>query len=278
MSQYAKKFVPAIALALALSVKSASISGKTHQEGPPAMTHSKIEPAQYIAAKVAGILYLVQMAVAIFGESFVRGRLIVAGDPALTAQNITAHERLFRVSIAGDLLVYISVIVLIWALYVVLRPVNRNLAVLAIILRLAENAVLCAGTVNAAVALRLLSRPDYLKTFERSQLDSLARLALSAQGLTMNVGFILLGLGSTVFAYLFLKSRYIPRALAAWGIFASLVLGILTWIIIVFPGLGTALGLTYMIPMFIYEVGLGFWLVVKGIREPTSALLAAKTA
>jgi hypothetical protein len=110
------------------------------------MTHSKIESAQHTAAKVAGMLYLVQMAVAIFGESFVRARLIVAGDATLTAQNIIAHERLFRLSIAGDLFVYISVIVLIWTLYVVLRPVNRNLAVLAVILRLAENAVLCAGT------------------------------------------------------------------------------------------------------------------------------------
>jgi hypothetical protein len=235
------------------------------------MTQSEIEPAQHTAAKVAGVLYLVQMAVAIFGESFVRGRLIVAGDATQTAQNIVAHERLFRLSIAGDLFVYISVIVLIWALYVVLRPVNRNLAVLAVILRLAENAVLCVGTVNAAVALRLLNRPDYLKTFEVGQLHSLARLALSTQGLTMNVGFILLGLGSTVFAYLFLKSGYIPRALAAWGIFASLILAILTWIIIVLPGLGTTLGLTYMVPMFIYEVGLGLWLVAKGIREPISA-------
>jgi len=234
------------------------------------MIESTLEPAQRAAAKVAGVLYLLQMAVAILGESVIRGRLIVAGDATQTAQNIIAHERLFRLSIAGDLFVYIGVIVLIWALYVVLRPVNRNLAILAVILRLAENAVLCAGTVNAAVALRLLSQPDYLKTFDVAQLHSLARLALSTQGMTMNVGFILLGLGSTIFAYLFLKSDYIPKALAAWGIFASLVLAIVTWVIIVFPDLGARLGLTYMVPMFIYEVGLGLWLVVKGIREPVS--------
>ncbi len=235
------------------------------------MTQSEIEPAQHTAAKVAGVLYLVQMAVAIFGESFVRGRLIVAGDATQTAQNISLRTSGSFASLSPATFLFTSALsVLIWTLYVVLRPVNRNLAVLAVILRLAENAVLCAGTVNAALALRLLSRPDYLKTFEVSQLQSLARLALTTQGLTMNVAFILLGLGSTVFAYLFLKSHYIPRALAAWGIFASLILAILTWLIIVFPGLGTALGLIYMVPMFIYEVGLGLWLVVKGIREPIS--------
>jgi hypothetical protein len=85
----------------------------------------------------------------------------------------------------------------------------------------------------------------------------------------MNVGFILLGLGSTVFAYLLLKSRYVPKALAAWGIFSSLLLAVGTLAIMVFPGLG-AVGLAYMMPMGIYEVGPGLWLLIKGIRAPSA--------
>ena len=232
------------------------------------MTLRTIEPAQRTAAKVAGFLYLFQMATAIFGESYVRGQLIVRGDATRTAQNIIGAERLFRLSIAGDLVTYTTVIVLIWALYVVVRPVDKNLALLAVLFRLAENAVLCVATVNSLVALRLLSGADYLKSFEASQLHSLARLALTAQGLGMNVAFILLGLGSTVFAYLLLKSRYVPKALAAWGIFSSLVLAIVTWAIMVLPRLGDVMGLAYMAPMGIYEVGLGLWLLVKGIQAP----------
>ena len=76
-----------------------------------------------------------------------------------------------------------------------------------------------------------------------------------------------LGLGSTLFSYLRFKSRYIPRALAALGIFSSLVLAIVTLTIMVFPALG-AIGLTYMAPMFFYEVGLGLWLLVKGLQAP----------
>src|SRR6266404_1998714 len=87
-------------------------------------TRPELEPAQRTAAKVAGFLYLFQMAMAIFGESFVRGQLVVSNDATQTAQNIIGAERLFRLSIAGDLIVYTSVIVLIWALYVVVRPVN----------------------------------------------------------------------------------------------------------------------------------------------------------
>lgn len=227
---------------------------------------NQLEPAQRRAALLAGILYVVQMALAIFGEVFVRGRLMVPGDAAKTAQNILGHEQLFRFSIAGDLFIYTGVIVLVWALYVVLRPVNRSLALLAVLFRLAENAILCAGTVNAMIALRLLKGGEYLKGFEPAQLEGMARLALSAQGLTMNVGFILLGLGSTVFAYLFLKSRYIPKGLAVLGIFASLLLALVTLLIIVWPGLGSLLGLGYMAPMFFYEVGLGLWLILKGLK------------
>ena len=241
----------------------------THRLDRPETTHSTIEPAQHTAAKVIGFLYLFQMATGVFGESYVRGQLIV-GDATKTAQNIIRAERLFRLSIAGDLVTYTTVIVLIWALYVLLRPVNRNLVLLAVFFRLAENAVLCVASVNSLVALKLLSGADYLKTFEVSQLHSLARLALSAQGLEMNVGFILLGLGSTVFAYLLLKSRYVPKALAAWGIFSSLVLAIVTLAIIVFPSLGNVMGLAYMAPMGIYEVGLGLWLLIKGIQAPSA--------
>lgn len=228
-----------------------------------------VSPAQRTAARVIGILYPIQMATGIFGEVFARGQLIVRGDPARTAENIMASEQLFRLSIAGDLITYILVMVLTWALYVLLRPVNRHLALLGAFFRLSELAVLCVATVNSLVVLRLLSGATYLKTFEVGQLHSLVMLAYNTQGQGMMVGFILLGLGSAVFAYLLLQSRYVPKALAALGIFSSLLLALGTLAIIVFPGLGV-IGMSYMMPMGIYEVGLGFWLLIKGIKVPSA--------
>jgi hypothetical protein len=224
-----------------------------------------IQPAQGAAAKVAGYLYVIQMAVAVCCDSFVRGRLIVRGDAAKTAQNILASEGLFRLSIVGDLLVYTTVIVLVWALYVVVRPVDRNLALLAVLFRIAENAVLCVATVNSLVVLRLLKGGDSLAALPAAERQSLAMLAISTQGLGMSVAFILLGLGSTVFAWLLLKSGYVPAWLARFGIFASLVLSVVTLAVLLFPGLGV-IGIAYMAPMGIYEVGLGLWLIVQGIR------------
>ena len=226
-----------------------------------------ISPAQRTAATVIGILYPLQMATGIFGEVFARGRLIVRGDAARTAENIMGAEGLFRLSIVGDLVTYILVMVLTWALYVLLRPVNKNLALLGAFFRLSELAVLCIATVNSLVVLRLLSGAAYLTTFEPDQLRSLVMLAYQTQGLGMSVGFVLLGFGSAIFAYLLLRSRYIPRVLAGLGIFGALLLSIGTLAVILFPGLG-AIGMTYMLPMGLYEVTLGFWLLIKGIREP----------
>ena len=226
-------------------------------------------PAQHTAARIIGIIYPIQMATGIFGEIFARGQLIVRGDAARTAENIMASEQLFRLSIAGDLITYILVMVLTWALYVLLRPVNKHLALLGAFFRLSELAVLCIATVNSLVVLRLLSGAAYLKTFEANQLHSLVMLAYHTQGLAMSVGFILLGLGSAVFAYLLLRSRYVPKALAVLGIFSSLLLAIGSLAIIVIPGLGV-IGMSYMMPMGLYEVGLGFWLLIKGIRTTST--------
>ena len=234
--------------------------------GSSATAH-EVSPAQHTAARIIGILYPIQMATGIFGEVFARNQLIVRGDSARTAENIMASEQLFRLSIAGDLVTYILVMVLTWALYVLLRPVNRHLALLGAFFRLSELAVLSVATVNSLVILKLLSGATFLKSFNSGQLQSLVMLAYNAQGLGMSVGFVLLGLGSAVYAWLLVKSRYVPKALALLGNFSSLLLALGTLAIIVFPGLGI-IGMSYMMPMGLYEVGLGFWLLIKGVKVP----------
>ncbi len=227
-----------------------------------------IEPAQHAAAKAVGFLYLFTMATGMFAESYVRGRLVVRGDAVQTANNIVASERLFRLGLVADLITVVGVVILLWALFVVLRPINRHLALLAAFLRLAENAVSAAGLVNVFAALRLLGGASYMQAFEIEQLQVLARLFIGAQGSGLQIAFVFLGFGSAVFSYLWFQSRYIPRALAVLGIISSLVLSVVGLAIMVFPEFGAALGLTYMAPMFIYEVGLGLWLLIKGLHEP----------
>ena len=210
-------------------------------------------------------MYLIQMATGVFAEVWARGSLIVRDNPTQTAQNIIDSEQLFRIGIASDLVTYICVLLATWALYVLLKPIDRNLALLAVLLRLIELAIHFNVTVNSLTVLHLLSGGAYLNAIEPSQLHSLSQLALGVQAAGMNMGFIPLGLGSAVFAYLLFKERYVPRVLAGWGVFSSLLLAAYALSVIVYPRTG-ALQLVPMLPMGIYEVSLGFWLLLKGAK------------
>jgi hypothetical protein len=146
----------------------------------PGPTRLAIEPVQRTAAKTVGFLYLFAMAISIFGES-VRGRLILPHDAVQTASSIAASEALFRLSIVGDLIIYVCDIVLFWGLYVILKRVNKDVALLAVLFRLVETAILGVTTLTAFIALRLLSGADYLRAVDTAQLQALARGFLSVR-------------------------------------------------------------------------------------------------
>src|SRR5438876_6973977 len=179
------------------------------------MTIGAIDESQRKAATVVGFSYLFALPPAIFAEFYVRTQLIAFGNAAQTAQNITAHERLFRLGTASNLTVFAINIVLITALYVVLKPVSRNLALLAAFWGLVETAIFVVTLLNDLEALRLLSSDaDYLRVFEPDRLQALARLSISVHGAGYGVGLVFAGLRSTLFCYLWFKSSYIQRALA----------------------------------------------------------------
>jgi len=238
------------------------------------MINNTTEAAQARAARLAGAMFLFINATGIFSEIFVRGSLL-SGDVTQVAQNIIGSERLYRLSIVGDLVMLTGGLVLIWALYVLLRPVNRDLALLAVFLRIVETAVTVAATLASLIAVRLLSGAEYLNVFKAGELHVLSRLARNAFGFGQDVGFIFFALGSTLFAYLLLRSRYIPRILAGWGVFASLLFATYNLVIIVFPGVVETLMYVSFAPIGIYEIVLGFWLLLKGAKIQTRVAGAA---
>ncbi len=213
-------------------------------------------------------MYLVTMVTANFAEFYVRRQLIVPGDATLTAQNIAASAQLFRLGIISDLATLVCDVTLVAALYVVLKPINRNLALLAAFWRLVECSIAAASIVNELAALRLLGGASSLQTLNTEQLQVLVRLFISVDTAGSRVGALLFGLGSTMFCYLWFKSRYIPRALAAWGIFSSLVPTVIPLTTIVFAGLADIplRRARTGIPIVIFEIIVGLWLLVKQAR------------
>src|SRR5216117_1834308 len=124
------------------------------------MTIGTIDDSQRKAATVVGFSYLAALAPAIFAEFYVNTRLIAFDDAALTARNIMAHERLFRLGTASNLTVFAIDVVLIIALSVVLMPVNRSLALLATGWGMIETATLVFVTLRDFEVLRILSGTD----------------------------------------------------------------------------------------------------------------------
>src|ERR1017187_56855 len=222
-------------------------------------------PSQSKAARIAGLLYLVAMATGLFAEFYVHfpSTLIINGDALKTASNIMANEQLYSIGIANNIITFTIDVVLIWALYVLLKPVNRNLALLAVFFRLVETTIACVAIINSYVAMQFVSDADHLKVFDTNQIQALSILH-DTYALTFVVVAIFLGLGSTIFNYLLFKSRYIPKALATWGIFASLLLLMSQFAIIIFPAVEKIIIPACYGPIAIDEIALGFWLLFKG--------------
>lgn len=227
------------------------------------------------AARIAGFCYLYAMASAVFAEVFVRGWLIVDGDAVRTAQNIVAHRTLFRLGIVTELFTFVSDVTLVAALVVILAPVHRPLAIYAAFMRLVAVSVGVSMTAGSFDVLRILGGAADLRAFDDAQLAALARLSLGAHGAAYNVAFVFLGIGSAAFAYLWCRTRYVPRGMAVLGIFASLLLAAGTLATFLAPGLRELFHPSTRVPMFLFEVGMGVLLLLGGLRAPPEQRAAA---
>ena len=242
------------------------------------MTTSPIDESQRTAAKVAGFAYLFTFAIVLYAEFGIHERLFVGGNAAETARNIMAHERLFRFSIACDLTYCVGLVVLITALYVILKPVNQTLALLAAVWRLVYDLMWLLATLNLFYILRLLHGADSLRVFEVDRLQALATLYLDWRFEQYYVGLLFWGLASTVCSYLWFKSNYIPKTLAAWGMISSAWCAACTFAFIIFPNLTHVINLWWFdSPMGIFDIATSFWLLFKGLR-PSEVALTAKQA
>ena len=235
------------------------------------MTIGTIDRSQRTAAKVAGFACLFGMAIVVFANYWLLNPLIVPGNAAETARNIMAHERQLRLTVTCFLIYSADVVVLLAALYVILKPVNRGLALVGAFFRLVFALMWLLTTLNLLSALRLLGSASYLQVFEADRLQALARLDLAANFDAYYVGLPFFGLASTVCSYLWFKSNYIPRGLAAFGVVSSAWCVICAFVFLIFPDFNkTVNDYWFDSPMALFELVLSFWLLFKGLRPPES--------
>lgn len=225
-----------------------------------------IETSPGALARIGGALYLVIIVIGFFGEIFVRDKLIVSGDATATAKNIMASESLWRFHIAAELFLLICAIVLLMILFVLLRPVSRELTLLALFFNLVSIGIEAATTMYLIVALFPLGDAGYLKAFSPEQLYAMAYLPLKSHGYGFSVSLLFFGCFCVVIGRVINRSGFLPKVIGVLMQIAGLCYLTDSFALILAPSFANRLYPAILLPVFIGELSLCMWLLLKGVN------------
>lgn len=218
------------------------------------------------AAVIAGAGYVILFALGIFANFFVREGLIVADDAQATAVSITESGGLFRAGMISFLIIFLLDIIVAWALYIVFRPANRDLSLVAAWSRLVYTVFLGVALIYFFQALQLLNGADFLHVFAADQLNAQALVALDTFNSTWLIGLTAFGLHLALLGYLVLRSRYAPKALGYLLIAAGVAYAIDTGahtLLADYTDYETAFTTMVAVPAVIAEGWFGLWLLLR---------------
>lgn len=221
--------------------------------------------SQLKAARVSGFMYLLTILTAILSMILVDSKLTAKGNTADIVNSIISNEFLFRISVAYELFLFTSVVILSVALYVTVRKINKNLALLALCWRMGES-IIGGVTALSGLAVLLLLNGNYSKVFEPQQFQALVKLFLDIRSTSYLILYAFMGFGSIIFFYLMFKSRYVPRSLAGYGILSYVLMLFWPFINILVPNYPAILETIIIAPGALFEITIGFWLLFKGIN------------
>jgi len=215
--------------------------------------------------RIAGVLFLLSIVAGGFGEAYVPYKLIVSVDATATAKNINAFDSLFRLGFAIYLIEAVCDIALTLILYVLLRPVRKDLALLAAFFGLVSTALFAVAELFYFAASLILGGANYLKTFSPDQLNTLALLSLKLYGYGGGIFMVFYGVASVLRGYLIFRSGYLPRVLGVLLVLAGLGFIAKNFALVLAPAYASD-GL--LLPMVLAVVSLTVWLLVKGVDVP----------
>ena len=215
------------------------------------------------AARIAGAVYLSMVVTAPFSLIYVPSKLIVRGNAAATADNILAHETMFRLSIYGDLVGQVIFICLAIALYRLLSGVNKIWAALMVAFVLVSAAVGFVNTLNDIAALILFRGGEFLTVFDKPQRDALAMFFLRLHSQGISIDEIFWGLWLFPFGLLVFRSGFLPRWLGVWLMINCFGYVILSVIGFFFPTYNDKAFL-YLQPVLFGELAAMLYLLIRG--------------
>jgi Domain of unknown function (DUF4386) len=230
------------------------------------MEDHELQTSPQVYARIGGVLYLIIIVIGFCGEFFVRENIVVSGDVTATAHNIMASESLWRITIAGGLILLVCSIALTLILYVLLRPVNKALALLAVFFNIVEFPIEAVSKLCLFAALFLSGNPDYLKAFEPNQLHALVQISLKLHDYGFGIDLVFFGFACLVYGYLLFRSGYFPRTLGVLMAIAGLSYLSNSFTLILAPAYAGRIS-PILVLALIGELSLCLWLMVKGVDE-----------
>jgi hypothetical protein len=221
------------------------------------------------AARIAGVIYLSMILVAPFAMIYVPGKLIVRDNPAATAENILAHETLFRLSIFGDLIGHVIFICLGVALYRLLSSVNKTWAMLMVGFVLVSAAVGFLDTVNNIGAAIFFRGGEFLSVFDKAQREALGMFFIKLHNQGVFIDEIFWGVWLFPFGWLVYRSGFLPRFLGVW-----LIVACFAWValsaIAIFNPVSYEAAFKWLQPAFFAEMAFMLWVLIRGANPQAS--------
>jgi len=230
------------------------------------MTISK-ESYQRKSAFIGSTFILIMALVSFFSYGFVHGKLVVPDDATTTFNNLMSSKNLFKAEIFGWLIILISDILVAWAFYIFLKPIDKNLSLLGAFLRLTYAGILGIAILNLLFVVLLTKNTDYLSLLNMEQLKAHVMLFFDAFELIWSVGLIIFGAHLMIVGCLAFKSDIIPKFISILLMLASvgyIVINLFKTFLSQFEGIIFILNIVFSIPMIGGELGLGIWLLFKG--------------
>ena len=224
-----------------------------------------VETSPQLFARTAGALYLLTIGLGAYLQ-FVLGQVIVSNDASATATHLAGMESMWRAAITCEVLAICCVTALAMIYFVLLRPVSRELNLLATFLRLVGLAIEAFATVSLFEALFPLVSADYVKAFTPEQLQALSYFALKSHAHGYALALLFFGLCFLVHGHLIAKSGYLPKVLGILIQVAGVAYAVNSLAVFLAPAFEAQIFPLILLPAFIGEMSLCLWLLTKGVN------------
>jgi hypothetical protein len=218
-------------------------------------------------ARIAGWLYLVVIAAGFFAEFYARAALTVHGNAAATTHNILAHSMLFRAGLAADLAGTAAYVAITAILYVLLKPVDRTVSLIAACFSLVGCAGMCADMLSHIAPMLLLSGAPYLGAFPAGELQALVLTSLRLHAYGYLVVMVFFGVYCTLLGTLVFRSGFLPRLVGLLLVFGGVCDVMRSFSVILELPIPDSLDTVYSLAALAGEGSLALWLAAIGLNS-----------